>query len=256
MRTSSRGCTAGSPRAELRSRAGARPAMPHTITLIPGDGIGPEVSRATQRVLEAAGVRDRVGGARRRRRRGREAAGRRCPTRCSSPSAATRSPSRAPSARPSARGSARSTSRCAGARSLRQRPPGEVAPRGGAALRGDRHRHRAREHRGPLRRPRADDPARHRPEREAHHREGLRPHLRVRLRVRRAHGPQARHLRAQGEHHEAHGRAPAGDLPRAPASGTRASSRRSASSTRARCRWCGTPTSSTSSSPRTSTATS
>jgi isocitrate dehydrogenase (NAD+) len=30
--------------------------MAHTITLIPGDGIGPEVSRATQRVLEAAGV--------------------------------------------------------------------------------------------------------------------------------------------------------------------------------------------------------
>jgi isocitrate dehydrogenase (NAD+) len=30
--------------------------MAHTITLIPGDGIGPEVSAATQRVLEAAGV--------------------------------------------------------------------------------------------------------------------------------------------------------------------------------------------------------
>jgi isocitrate dehydrogenase (NAD+) len=29
----------------------------HIITLIPGDGIGPEVTRATQRVLEAAGVR-------------------------------------------------------------------------------------------------------------------------------------------------------------------------------------------------------
>jgi isocitrate dehydrogenase (NAD+) len=31
--------------------------MPHTITLIPGDGIGPEVSGATRRVIEAAGVR-------------------------------------------------------------------------------------------------------------------------------------------------------------------------------------------------------
>ena len=30
--------------------------MAHTITLIPGDGIGPEVVAATQRVLEAAGV--------------------------------------------------------------------------------------------------------------------------------------------------------------------------------------------------------
>ncbi len=31
--------------------------MPHVITLIPGDGIGPEVCAATRRVLEAAGVR-------------------------------------------------------------------------------------------------------------------------------------------------------------------------------------------------------
>ncbi len=31
--------------------------MSHTITLIPGDGIGPEVSEATKRVLEAAGVK-------------------------------------------------------------------------------------------------------------------------------------------------------------------------------------------------------
>ena len=28
----------------------------HTIVLIPGDGIGPEVTRATKRVLEAAGL--------------------------------------------------------------------------------------------------------------------------------------------------------------------------------------------------------
>jgi isocitrate dehydrogenase (NAD+) len=30
--------------------------MPHTITLIPGDGIGPEVSKAVQQIIEAAGV--------------------------------------------------------------------------------------------------------------------------------------------------------------------------------------------------------
>lgn len=30
--------------------------MPHHITLIPGDGIGPEVAKATQRILEATGV--------------------------------------------------------------------------------------------------------------------------------------------------------------------------------------------------------
>ncbi len=33
--------------------------MGHTITLIPGDGIGPEVAEATKRVLDAAGVRIR-----------------------------------------------------------------------------------------------------------------------------------------------------------------------------------------------------
>ncbi len=31
--------------------------MSHTITLITGDGIGPEVADATKRVLEAAGAR-------------------------------------------------------------------------------------------------------------------------------------------------------------------------------------------------------
>ena len=30
--------------------------MKHTITLIPGDGIGPEVMKATQQVLAAAGA--------------------------------------------------------------------------------------------------------------------------------------------------------------------------------------------------------
>ena len=29
----------------------------HHITLIPGDGIGPEVTNATRRLIEAAGVR-------------------------------------------------------------------------------------------------------------------------------------------------------------------------------------------------------
>ena len=30
--------------------------MSHAITLIPGDGIGPEVTAATRRVVEAAGI--------------------------------------------------------------------------------------------------------------------------------------------------------------------------------------------------------
>jgi len=31
--------------------------MPHKVTLIPGDGIGPEITRATKRVLEATGIK-------------------------------------------------------------------------------------------------------------------------------------------------------------------------------------------------------
>ena len=30
--------------------------MPHTVTLIPGDGTGPELVEAARRVLEATGV--------------------------------------------------------------------------------------------------------------------------------------------------------------------------------------------------------
>ncbi|MEE9400822.1 MAG: isocitrate/isopropylmalate dehydrogenase family protein, partial [Dehalococcoidia bacterium] len=30
--------------------------MPYTISLIPGDGVGPEITEATRRVLEATGV--------------------------------------------------------------------------------------------------------------------------------------------------------------------------------------------------------
>ncbi len=32
-------------------------AITHKVTLIPGDGIGPEVSRATVRILEASGAK-------------------------------------------------------------------------------------------------------------------------------------------------------------------------------------------------------
>ena len=31
--------------------------MTHKVTLIPGDGIGPEVTKATVRILEATGVK-------------------------------------------------------------------------------------------------------------------------------------------------------------------------------------------------------
>src|SRR5262249_49001279 len=44
-------------RAPNRGERGTFGPVTHTITLIPGDGIGPEVAAATQRVLEAAGVK-------------------------------------------------------------------------------------------------------------------------------------------------------------------------------------------------------
>ena len=57
-----------------------RARMTHTITLIPGDGIGPEVTDAVVRILNAVRRLDRLGAARRRHRRVRadrpDAAGR------------------------------------------------------------------------------------------------------------------------------------------------------------------------------------
>src|SRR5208282_6096610 len=48
-----RAALAGQPRAAVRMQA----SMTHKVTLIPGDGIGPEVVQATVRMLEATGVR-------------------------------------------------------------------------------------------------------------------------------------------------------------------------------------------------------
>ena len=35
--------------------------MPYTVTLIPGDGTGPELAEATRRVIDATGVKIDVG---------------------------------------------------------------------------------------------------------------------------------------------------------------------------------------------------
>src|SRR5262249_37006876 len=43
-------------RASADFAVGLLAAMTHEITLLPGDGIGPEITRATLRVLEAAGI--------------------------------------------------------------------------------------------------------------------------------------------------------------------------------------------------------
>ena len=87
-------------------RTGARPRgqgdpMTYTVTLIPGDGIGPEVAAAAVRVLSATGVGDRMGD--RERGRGGHRAARgigRSPRTSSTPSGGTRSRSRGPRRRP------------------------------------------------------------------------------------------------------------------------------------------------------------
>src|SRR6187551_3772389 len=43
-------------RAGARRRVTILPRMPHVVTLVPGDGTGPELTEATRRVLEATGV--------------------------------------------------------------------------------------------------------------------------------------------------------------------------------------------------------
>ena len=59
--------TAPKPSPETDSGGQTR-RMAHKVTLIPGDGIGPEVVNATVRILEATGVKFRMGELRRRRR--------------------------------------------------------------------------------------------------------------------------------------------------------------------------------------------
>src|SRR5688572_7683904 len=47
----------GEVRCECRNRQGEGVSLTHTITLIPGDGTGPEIVEATRRAVEAAGVK-------------------------------------------------------------------------------------------------------------------------------------------------------------------------------------------------------
>src|SRR5205823_12129479 len=58
-RTRSRPRAPGGNHSSARSSAGtvpSDPGMAHRVTLIPGDGTGPELTEATRRVLEATGL--------------------------------------------------------------------------------------------------------------------------------------------------------------------------------------------------------
>ena len=103
--------------------------MAHRVTLIPGDGTGPELTEATRRVLEATGVEfdwDVQHG--RRRRDGRSTAATRCPTHVSTSIRRDRRRAEGPDHDAGRRAaSARSTSRCA-RRSTSTRRCGRARP--------------------------------------------------------------------------------------------------------------------------------
>ena len=203
----------------------------------PATASAPKSRAPSLRVLEAAGLRRRMGGIHRRRRGARRNTARRCPSRSSSRSGRTRSRSRARSRRRSAKASPASTSACARRWPLRQPAPGLEPAVGAVALSERRPRHRAREHRGPLRRARARGRPGRRREPEDHHERGVDAHRALRLRVRAAAQAQARDRRAQGQHHEAERR----PVPRVRARVSPATiprfSTTSASSTRRACTW-------------------
>ena len=125
--------------------------MTHRVTFIPGDGTGPELAEATRRVLEATGVEfdwdfqdagvDVY-----------ESEAIRCPNGLSTRSASAAWPSRAHH-HPGGLGLPLDQRRPAqGIRPLRVHPALQGLRGSAHALPRDRHRDRAREHRGPLRR--------------------------------------------------------------------------------------------------------
>ena len=177
--------------------------MAYRIALIPGDGIGPEVTAAAQRIVDATGVAvewlpviagqtalDQVGAP--------------LPPATLDMIRNTDATLKGPTATPSGTGF-RSVNV-----EMRQKlklyanyRPAKIDPRRAVALRRRRPDRRPREHRRPLQRARARGRARRRREPPRDHRAGLRADLPLRLRDRQAAGPQARHLRPQGEHPQA-----------------------------------------------------
>ena len=232
--------------------------MAHRVTLIPGDGIGPELAEATTPRPRRDRHRLRVGVRRGRRGGDRPSTGRRSRSTSSSRSGATRSRSRARSRHRSAEGfrSVNVTLRQALGLYANLRPARSMQGLE-IALRGRRPRHRPREHRGPVRRHRAHGRPRCRREHQDHHPRRVRADRPLRLRVRGRQRPAQGHGRPQGQHHEAVRRPVPRELPDGRGRVRRAgSSSRTASSTTCACSSSRSPSCTTCSSCRTSTATS
>ena len=181
-------------------------AMAHRVTLIPGDGIGPELAEATCRVLDATGIGfewEPVEAGELADREVRHAAPGARPRVGPAQQGRAQGPDHHPG-----RGRLPERQRLAppGPRPVRQPAPGALDEGPRHPLRGRRPRHRPREHRGPLRRDRAHGRPRCRREHQDHHPGGLGADRPLRLRVRGRQRPAQGHGRPQGEHHEAVGR--------------------------------------------------
>ena len=251
--------------------------MAHRVTLIPGDGIGPELTEATRRVLEATGVEFdwdvQHAGADVMDEHGGNPLPEQVLDSIRENGVALKGPITTPVG-----GGFRSvnvTLRKALDLYGQVRPCKSYAGRA-LPLRRRRPRRHPREHRGPLRRhrvrggrrrgrraDRVDRDARRQapPPRRGHLDQAAVGHghaadRRVRVRLRAPQRPSQGHGRAQGEHHEVHRR----PLPARCARGRRArtptSSSTTGSWTTCACSSCSGPRSTTSSSARTSTATS
>ena len=227
---------AGGPRPPSRSLRRYNRAMAHRVTLIPGDGIGPELAEATTRVLDATGIGS-SGSPSRRARRPSPTHGTPLPDEVLESIKRNKVALKGPITTPVGGGfrSVNVTLRQALGLYANLRPARSMRGRR-VALRGRRPGHRPREHRGPLRRHRAHGRPRCRREHQDHHPRGLGADRAIRLRLRRRERPAQGHRRPQGQHHEAVRRPLPRELPHRRRRTTRAgSSSRTASSTTCAC---------------------
>ena len=174
-----------------------------TITLIPGDGIGPEVTRAVVRILEASGFTPEwesfSAGAEAVKEHGTT-----LPQPLLDSIAKNKIALKGPITTPIGKGfHQRQRRRCA-----RRSISTPTCARSGicrrsVAFQRRRPGDRPREHRGSLRRPRAHGRARRRREPQDHHRQGVDADRRVCVRARAPPWPQESHGGPQGQHHEA-----------------------------------------------------
>ena len=210
--------------------------MTYSVTLIPGDGIGPELATATVTVLEATGLsfdwRPVDAGESQIAIHGTPLPEqvldsiRETKVALKGPDHDTRRrwlPQRQRDAPP-------------GARPVCQPAPGAVDEGRRDALRERRPDHRAREHGRPVRGHRAHGRPRRGGEHQDHHPRRVRADCALRVRLRGGQRPAQGHRRAQGQHHEAVRRPFPGVVPHGRRATTPArSSSRTASSTTCAC---------------------